>query len=155
MAEWTAPKVDWGATDAVPHTELNKNGENVQWLRNTMAITGSTVGRSMSPTSESTRDMCMITVPANTVLKLKHWRFFFDNEDDIRLQVEVKYRASGAVQYDKTSTAQYDDDELDETVINTTGTPQDMTIWVTVHNINNFSTRTVSGGWWLLFALES
>jgi len=155
MAEWTTPKDDWGATDAVPHTELNKIGENLQWLRDTMVITGSTCGRSMSPTSETTRDICMITVPDGYTLKLKHWRFCFpNNEDDIRLQVEGDIHG-GANQYDKTSAAEYDDSELDETVYTASGSSEDIVIKVTVHNINNYLTRTVSGGWWLLFVLES
>lgn len=48
MGVWTDPKVDWTAASLVPETELNKVGENLEYLYDSFQVSGRVGGETIN-----------------------------------------------------------------------------------------------------------
>lgn len=155
---WTAPKIDWGATDAVPHTSLNDIGNNLQYCHDLFEIS-SMCDKALVPTVGGfiANQTVYVAVPDGYTLTLLRRRWYLvqygiGGHDELLLTVKSQI-VGGAVQETVTSTTNFGDDSpAVELYANTSGST--VGILVIVGVTNDYSATLVpSGGWSLGLAV--
>ena len=144
---WTAPKEDWGATDAVPHTELNKIGENLRYLSENINLSGAYMKELALSTGANAAQAILVTIPDDHTLTLVHWRYYFEH---VNLQLEVEAEIDGgASQHIETGTLSKEDVVKNQLMYtNTSGSPVDIKLTVSVYK-NTAAQINEIGGWWV------
>lgn len=142
---WTTPKEDWGATDAVPHTELNKVGANAAYLYDRIVMSGNPyLSTGVGSTTPAQIQKICVTVPDGYKLTLERWRFYLSHANG-RLYTRADI-IGGAMQHDETSTVNYED-AVQDIDFYTNSSGSDVDLVVIVGQVSTSGTIVNTGGW--------